>query len=155
MRLYIPLIASELAAPVSARIAHGVTARLRQAIPNEDDEGWEMIATLAAADDSLRLMSNAPHEQCRRRLVAIAETDVPCSDDPQLPTALQMSASVSWDQVVSILVDEPGQHALISQAIAGDEAAFLACGDIELLWYDVCERADLMRELGVSGELEN
>ena len=54
MRIYIPLDPSDLRTDVSPRLVHAVTPQLKSAVPREDAEGWEMIATLAAADDSLR-----------------------------------------------------------------------------------------------------
>ena len=105
MRIYIPLILSDLAAEqIDVRRVHAVTPALRAAVPDEDAEGYEYMATLAAADDSLRLIGQNP-DTYPRRLVALAE--VP------------------------------------ERAIAGDEDAFMATGDIELLWFDITERLRL------------
>lgn len=65
----------------------------------------------------------------------------------ELPTARQLLEPVSWDDVVAILVDEPGSESVIERALAGDEKAFMASGDIDLLWYDAIEREALASEL--------
>lgn len=149
MRIYVPLDPSDLRREISPRTVHAVTARLKSAVPREDPEGWEMIATLAAADDSLRRLAEFD-TQVLRRIVCVAE--VPNSvleADDELPTACRLLDPVSWDDVVTILVDEPGSEQVIERAVGGDEKAFMASGDIDLMWYDVVERKMLARELGV------
>ena len=154
MRIYIPLTPGDLVSAVEPRLVHAVTPELKRAVPYEDAEGWEMIATLAAADDSLRLLSTG---RTRRRMVCVAEVPdrsleptLQSAAEPaaELPTARRLITSVDWQDVETILVDEPGYEDLVSRALSGDEAAFAATGDIDLLWYDVVERADLSAELG-------
>ena len=56
VRIYLPASLDELdpaSGPLSARRAHAVTPALRAMFPDEDDEGLEYAAQLAAADDSL------------------------------------------------------------------------------------------------------
>ena len=65
-------------------------------------------------------------------------------------TAIMLLHALGWEKIESIYVDEPGSEALIARAMAGDEAAFEAAADIDLLWYDVTERAELAAELGVA-----
>lgn len=154
MRIYIPLTPGDLVSAVEPRLVHAVTPELKRAVPYEDAEGWEMIATLAAADDSLRLLAAG---RTRRRMVCVAEVPdrslepaLQSAAEPaaELPTARRLIASVDWQDVETILVDEPGYEDLVSRALSGEEAAFAATGDIDLLWYDVVERADLAAELG-------
>lgn len=154
MRIYIPLTLADLSSePISARPIHAVTAGLAQHFPNEDQEGLEMVATLAAADDSLRFMDTQTRNF--QRIVAVAEVADTClvtppSGDDVLVTQRNLIGVVVWDRVEAILVDEPGSEAIIQQAIAGDEEAFMACGDIELMWYDVIER-DAVRAMLEAG----
>lgn len=150
MRIYIPLDPSDLRTDVSPRLVHAVTPQLKSAVPREDAEGWEMIATLAAADDSLRRLSDSREEliTSRRRIVCVAEVpDSALEVADELPTARQLLEPVSWDDVVAILVDEPGSERVVERALAGDEKAFMASGDIDLLWYDAIEREALASEL--------
>ncbi|VEI13720.1 DUF6912 family protein [Trueperella bialowiezensis] len=153
MRIYIPLEPADLQSDISPRLVHGVTPQLKSAVPHEDAEGWEMIATLAAADDSFRRLRDAVQQlgdaaNPLRRMLCVAEVaDTVVAPADQLPTALTLSEPVSWDDVETILIDEPGYDDLIQRALDGDEQAFIASGDIDLLWYDVVERSDLAAEL--------
>ncbi|MFY9262683.1 MAG: hypothetical protein GX483_05690 [Actinomycetaceae bacterium] len=152
MRIYLPLTARELSAPhISARLAHGVTPALQSAVPEENDEGYELISSLAAADDSLRLIGNSDDE-CLRRIVVAADVDTdligtPASGSQTLPTQIMLLGEISWDKVAAIHVDEPGFEELVRAAIAGDEAAFVDTGDIDMLWYDPTELEQLIAEL--------
>lgn len=144
MRIYIPLESSDLRGDITPRLVHGVTPQLKSEVPREDAEGWEMIATLAAADDSLRRLSGT-----LRRIVCVAEVaDSVLEMADELPTARRLVEPVSWDDVEAILVDEPGSEDIVERALAGDEKAFMASGDIDLMWYDVIEREVLANELG-------
>ncbi|QRV02471.1 hypothetical protein JTE88_01560 [Arcanobacterium phocisimile] len=146
MRIYIPMTLAELSAErVTARRVHAVTSELRATVVDEDSEGYEYIATLAAADDSLRMLGEGP-ESSLRRIVAVAEvvdSSISAVSDPQLPTEVELGTDISWKDVESFHMDAPGSESLISQALAGDEEAFLATGDIELLWFDISEREQL------------
>ncbi|ADH92076.1 DUF6912 family protein [Arcanobacterium haemolyticum] len=146
MRIYIPLILSDLAAEqIDVRRVHAVTPALCAAVPDEDAEGYEYMATLAAADDSLRLIGQNPDTE-RRRVVAVAEvpdTAVAVAVDAQLPTEMDLFSQVRWKNVESFHIDLPGSEDLVERAIAGDEDAFMATGDIELLWFDITERLRL------------
>lgn len=108
-------------------------------------KGYEYMATLAAADDSLRLIGQNPDTE-RRRVVAVAEvpdTAVAVAVDAQLPTEMDLFSQVRWKNVESFHIDLPGSEDLVERAIAGDEDAFMATGDIELLWFDITERLRL------------
>lgn len=151
MRIYIPLTVTDLDADlISSRSVHAVTPQLREYFPHEDQEGLEMVATLAAADDSLRLMTI--DSQNHRRIVAVAEIvdkniDAPSQGEDALATQQNLNEGVPWKKVEALLIDEPGAEKLVVAALAGNEDAFLASGDIELMWYDVVERADVARML--------
>ncbi len=151
MRIYVPLTADDLSKLIEPRVVHAVTSELRRAVPHEDDEGYEMIATLAAADDSLRLLAQQP-DLVRRRLVCVAEVpnsslQLPEQGSDLLPTAVHLEATLDWSKVESIHLDEEGGEALVQRAIDGDEQAFIESGDIELLWFDVSERLILSAQL--------
>ncbi|QJC21328.1 DUF6912 family protein [Arcanobacterium buesumense] len=143
MRIYIPLTLSDLREnSISMRRVHAVTPALRSEVPNEDDEGYEYIATLAAADDSLRLLQRMPGEKLSRvvAVAVVSDNALQPVTDPELPTEVDLNAEVLWHEVESFHVDAPGSEDLVKQAIAGDEDAFIATGDIELLWFDISER---------------
>ena len=54
MRIYLPATAADLsAAEISPRTAHAATQALVAALPEEDEEGLEVSASLCAADSSL------------------------------------------------------------------------------------------------------
>lgn len=138
------------AAVITTRLVHGVTRALERTYPGEDAEGLEYVATLSAADDSLRLMT--PQTAVMRRIVAVAEVDnsalaLPANEENLLPTALYLEAELPWAKVESVLVDEPGGENVVEAAVRGDEQAFLATEEIELMWYDVLELKYLRREL--------
>ena len=151
MRIYIPLTASDLTKDsLVSQGVHAVTPDLKRAV-QEDEEGYEYIAMLSAADDSLRLLGGRDGE-VRRRIVAVANVDnsaleLPAKGEDVLPTFMYLIAPVAWKKVESIHVDEPGSEGLVEKAIADDEDAFLATGDIDLMWYDVVERKALASEL--------
>src|SRR5690625_7828249 len=54
LRIYLPATVSDLDAPhLSARTAFAVTEGVRELAPSEDEEGWEYLAFLAAADAAI------------------------------------------------------------------------------------------------------
>lgn len=150
MRIYIPLVAAELTSTtIAQRLAHGVTADLVRAVPDEDLEGHELIAFLAAADDSLRMLTST---DVARRLVASAEVptdriELPARNEDVLPTAVHLVGDVQWSEVESIHVDESDAEELLRRAIAGDDAAFEQSVELDMLWHDVLERDRLAEEL--------
>ncbi|UNX55833.1 hypothetical protein MF406_06250 [Georgenia sp. TF02-10] len=152
MRLYLPATTADLRAETLAPPwAHAVTAALRAALPEEDEEALEMVATLAAADDSVRLI--AARGAAPRRLVAAAEVpasavraDVARGPD-QLPSVVELRAPVPWGWVVSLHLDEAAAAEDVAAAAAGDDDAFERAAERDLLWYDVTELAELRREV--------
>ena len=151
MRIYIPLCVSDFSREaLFPRPVHGVTHELRRVFPRADEEGLEYAATMSAADDSLRRLSAA--DRVLRRTVAVAEVPgkilaLPASAGSNVPSVLLLREELPWNCVESLLVDEPGNESLVRRALNGDENAFLLTGEIELLWYDISERALLREEL--------
>lgn len=129
-----------------------VTPELRDVMSDEDDEVLESVAMLAAADDSLRILSTlaAGGETIRPLRVVIAaevaRTQVEALSDAKdtLPTARTLISPISWEQVDSILVDDAELLDDILAAIDGDDEAFERVADEDLMWFDVDERNDLI-----------
>lgn len=151
MRVYVPIIVSELGqSAIAPRMVHAVTPDLQRAVPGEDEESYEMIATLAAADDSLRLIQEAGSD-VRVRALVVADVrgsglEIPKASPDLLPTSIRMLEPLAWDRVESIHIDEEGSEDIVDRAIDGDEKAFLDSGDIELMWFDVTEREQLAEQ---------
>ncbi|RPF25838.1 DUF6912 family protein [Georgenia muralis] len=157
MRLYLPATSADLRSGLTPRWAHAVTTALRAELPEEDDEGLEMVATLAAADESVTLLASgtplAGGHVAPRRVVIVA--DLPDSavlvpevlGEEQLPTAVEVVEPVDWSAVVAILVDEPEAEQDVRAAAGGDEEALERAAERDLLWFDVVELADLRRDL--------
>ena len=150
MRVYLPATAADLTAPaLSPRTAHAATASLAAALPEEDQEGLEVSASLCAADSSLVRLSRPEADGLADRRVVIAADVVPehvrelAPDEDVLPGTVQVTAPVPWDDVASLLVDEAAAEADVRAARGGDEAAFERAAEADLLWYDVCEREHL------------
>ncbi len=160
MRIYLPATSADLSRPagVPPRWAHTVTAELRRALPDEDDEGLEAAAMLAAADESIDHLRATPNAAPRRVVIAadIAEADTAGVDRPrpwqagddQLPSAVDVRVTVPWQDVVSIHVDDEAAAADVSAALEDDSAVDRAA-EHDLLWHDITERDQLVRELRV------
>lgn len=180
MRVYIPVVVSDFqAAQISPRRVHAVTPQAHDHFPRSDQESLEMLATLYAADDSLLLLRSRVHQENSnseglRRCVVVGEIpsewvcsyesskqkmELDAADDSSKseeieeapPTSQNLTTSVPWQLIESIHIDEPGSEELVARAIAGDDNAFEATGDIELLWYDVVEKDILAFELQSHG----
>ncbi|MPV38743.1 DUF6912 family protein [Georgenia subflava] len=153
MRIYLPATAGDLRGDgLDLDWAHAVTAALRAELADEDDEGLEMTATLAAADDSVRRI--ASDASVPRRVVVVADlpdalVQVPeVLGEEQLPSAVEVVGPVRWTDVVALLVDEPAAADDVRAAAAGDDGALDRSAERDLLWYDVVELDDLRAELG-------
>ena len=155
MRVYLPATAADLSSEsLSPRTAHAATASLAAALPDEDEEGLEVSASLCAADSSVMLLAEpAAQGLADRRVVVAADVDpevvreVPAGDDV-LPGTVEVAADVPWDRVAALLVDEAEAEADVRLARTGDEEAFERAAEADLLWFDVTERAALAAELG-------
>lgn len=158
MRLYLPASATDLRQKdgLAPRWAHAVTAALHAELPDEDEEGLEMAAMLAAADESVRLI--AADGSVPRRVVVVADVpdgsvEVPeVLGEEQLPSAVEAVSPVPWDLVVSLHVDEQAATTDVRAAAAGDDDALDRAAERDLLWYDVVELDDLRRELSAESQ---
>lgn len=140
MRIYLPATVSDLDAPhISARTAFAVTEGLRELAPTEDEEGWEYLAFLAAADAAIdegevsRIVIAADGRAAETGEVGVVEVE-----------------ELSWADAVSIHIDDvadPGLLTELSAAQAGDDAARERVNEADLLWYDVVERAEVLQLL--------
>lgn len=139
MRVYLPANVADLqdSRGLSPRIAYAVTPGLRQALPDEDDEGLEFAAFLAAADASI--------DACERSRVVVS-ADVADVKDGERVAEVTVPA-VPWSRVVSIhiddLTDQDARDQLIA-ARAGDMQAREDLGEADLLWYDASEREEII-----------
>lgn len=160
MRIYLPATLDEidaadpadsaprLIAAASARRAHAVTAALRAALPDEDDEGLEFAAQLAAADDSLLLIAARPSAPHLRLVLAVDVPDAavaPVEDDEAAPSAVEVGVPVATDDVVSAHVDEVDALTDVARAMTGDEHAVDRLAERHLLWYDASELSSIPR----------
>ena len=149
MRIYLPATLDELdLTDLPARRGHAVTAALRSALPDEDDEGLEFAAQLAAADDSLEHLATHPDAPQLRLVVSVDVPDAavePVTDDEDVPSAIELVSPVAQADVICVHVDELGARADVEAALAGDEAAGERLDDADLLWYDATELAQIPR----------
>ena len=149
MRIYLPATLDQIepaAGPLTPRRVHAVTPALRAMFPDEDDEGLEFAAQLAAADDSLALLGELPGAPRARLVVSVdvSEDDVrPLLDDDEVPSALDLLRAVDRDDIACVHVDEPGVGADVDAAITGDDAAIERLDERDLLWYDASELGQL------------
>ena len=160
MRIYLPATAAHLraAAPSSSTgslLAHAATPALARALPEEDEEGLEVSASLCAADASLVLLAEPEAEGLAdRRVVIAADVDGEhvrelAVEGDVLPGTVEIAADIPWDDVAALLVDEAEAEADVRSARLGDEDAFERAAEADLLWYDVTERDALAESLGV------
>jgi len=144
VRVYLPATLDQLdhlGPVIPAGPAHAVTPALRSALPDEDDEGWEYSALLAAADDSLALLA-AHADGPRLRVVVAADVPDEAVTVPAGPHEVASAvrvAAVPRQAIVSVHVDEPEAAADVVAALGADPAAAERVDERELLWYDVTE----------------
>jgi len=151
VRIYLPVTLDELDADdLPDRRGHAVTAALRAALPDEDDEGLEFAAQLMAADDSFELLRAAAAAAPRLRVVA--SVDVPdaqvedvSDDDDGAPSLVRIARPVGRSEIACVHVDEPAVAADVAAALAGDASAVERVDDADLLWYDASEVAQIPR----------
>ena len=160
MRIYLPATAAHLRAPALGSsqepcLAHAATPALARALPEEDEEGLEVSASLCAADASLVLLAEPGSEGLAdRRIVIAADVDAECVrelavEGDTLPGSVEVSGEILWEDVAALLVDEAEAEADVRAARLGDEDAFERAAEADLLWYDVTERDALAESLGV------
>ncbi len=131
VRVYLAATRAELEAvssggslPASLR-AHAVTAALREAWPDGDDEQWEYAALMAAAADARDRIAGAG---VGRRLVLAADLPVEEVASDGEPTSVHTAVELRWRQVSAILVDPVDD----------------ADDDDDLAWFATQEAADVL-----------
>jgi hypothetical protein len=163
MRLYVPTTLDELdPAVVTAtaatwtvpgRPAHAVTAALSSALPEEDEEGLEWHAFLAAAHDSLLRIAEAPGAVPLRVVVTVEVPDDAVrtgQDDDVPPSQVSLARDLPETALIAVHVDEPASSGdirdvlelAVSDAAHADAAlddAIQRVTDHDLLWYDPTE----------------
>jgi hypothetical protein len=151
VRIYLPASLDELdpaSPPLSARRAHAVTPALRAMFPDEDDEGLEYAAQLAAADDSLVLLAErrgAPQLRCIVSADVADAAILAVPDDDDVPSAVELIRAVPQADVICVHVDEPAAAPDVTLATGGDEDAAARLDERDLLWYDASELASVPR----------
>ena len=151
MRVYLAATAADLSAPeLLPERVHAVTPAVRAELPEEDEEMLELVAFLAAADESVVLVGARGDRP--RRVVISADLDAralaPSEDPENIATAMVPAGPVAWDAVAAIHVDDADAEARVSAAAGGDGAAADEVAEIDLAWYDVSEVAELRSLLG-------
>ena len=117
MRIYLPATAAHLRAAAlgsstGSLLAHAATPALSRALPEEDEEGLEVSASLCAADASLVLLAEPEAEGLAdRRVVIAADVDGEhvrelAVEGDVLPGTVEIAADIPWDDVAALLVDE-------------------------------------------------
>ncbi|WP_407341822.1 DUF6912 family protein [Pengzhenrongella phosphoraccumulans] len=155
MRIYLPATLLDLApTPTGGRLAlgplraHAVTPALRALFPDDEDEGLEYAAQLAAADDSLDLLGRTPQAPRLRLVLAadVADSEVSIvADDDAVPSAVDVAGGVPWDAIVCAHVDEPAAEPQVVAALAGEDDALEHLDERDLLWYDASEFSAIPR----------
>ena len=159
MRLYVPATLDELdSASVTAqgatwtvpdRPAHAVTPALIAAEPDEDEEGLEYLAFLAAAHDSLLRIAAEPSGSRLRVVVTVEVPDAavhPARDEGHVASQVCLHEDYPDAEILALHVDEPEAAAdvaavLEASAAEGAEAdaaledAIQRVTDRDLLWY--------------------
>ncbi|MDO5722849.1 MAG: hypothetical protein Q4P33_00390 [Flaviflexus sp.] len=120
--------------------AHAVTKRLRAAFAGEDEEMLDMIATLAAADESLMMDTGVPS-----RLIVAADGEA--TPEGELETSVRLTEPISRRDIVAIFADEREIADEVVRARRGDEEARAVVDDAELLWYHPSEIDALVTDL--------
>lgn len=162
MRIYVPATLDELGSAtvtatgarwtVAPRDAHAVTGALTAALPDEDVEGREYAAFLAAAHDSLALVAARPDAPPVRVVVSLEVPDSAVSSgavdahdgDDAAPSAVRVVRELTVP-IVAVHVDEPeaADDVRAMLAAADDDPAFddalQRITDRDLLWYDATE----------------
>lgn len=138
-RVYLPLTSTALAALVAdgrlegPRRAHAVTAALRAAWPDGDQEEWEYAALMAAGEESWG--ARGPGDRPRRHVLAADVPAVEEADDAEDPTLVRVTADVPWRRVASVHVDAEDRG-----SAGPDEPA----PEDDLAWFATQEIADLL-----------
>jgi hypothetical protein len=160
MRVYLPLTLPALAdvlreGAVSPAPVQGfaVTPALREAYASGDEEELEYIAMLAAARESLRMLSADPGAP-RRRVVLAADAEATWIAYDDEPAAVVITSPVPLAAVASGHVDDPAAERDVAAAVVSiaaadagdDDAGFTVDGaeGHELAWYATQELKDFI-----------
>ncbi len=131
--------------------AHAVTPELETAWPEASEEEWEYVALVAAAEDSLALLT---HDDVPRRVVLVldVETVLP-GEDSGSATSVEVPDVVPFRLAAAVHVDDAEAAGAVADARAAlaqgaDATAVLErCLDHELGWYATQEVGALLDEL--------
>ncbi|WP_110206264.1 DUF6912 family protein [Nocardioides daejeonensis] len=124
-RVYVPLTEAELVVLVdeqrlpAPRPAYALTAALREAWPDGDDDDLEYAALLAAADASWE--RRRPQDRPRRYVLAADVESV--EEEGEHPAAVALRHDLVWRNVASAHVDTDD---VTAEAVASDDAPDLA-----------------------------
>ncbi|PFG20321.1 DUF6912 family protein [Serinibacter salmoneus] len=157
MRLYLPAVVADLAAPeISPRVASGVTTALTGALPEEDEEGLEHSAFLTAADLSALLLTAVDTGRPARRCVLAVDVAAPSWQAPpddlaHLPSVLGILGPLPWQALVAIHLDEADVRDALDLMGHNEEAAWRELGERDLLWFDASERTVLAARTAAAG----
>lgn len=151
MRVYIAATAKDLsAAELTPARVHAVTPAVQAELPGEDEEMLELVAFLAAADESVILV--AERSDRPRRVVIAADVDArglaPAEDPEDIATAMLPQGPIGWDAIAAIHVDDAFAESTVAKAARGDEQSADDLAEIDLAWYDATERVDAREFLG-------
>lgn len=153
VRYYLPIAVEELLALLAdpeathTAPASAVTPALRAALPEEDEEGLELSAFLTAADLAVLRIARLGARPVRVVLSVDLPAGAASATDPADGLALPSSAgsvSVRRADLVAVHVDDPqADEPLLAAAVAGDQEAFDELAEVDLLWFDPSEFAEL------------
>lgn len=133
-------------------VAHAVTAALRAAYDDGNEEEWEYAAAAAASRASLALISE--DDDPRRVVVAVEAGTVRPAEGAEDPTLVSVEEVVPFRRIESVLVDLPEAgddvRAAAASMLAADqgdeeaEAVVERALDHELAWFATQEIGDLL-----------
>lgn len=147
MRVYLPVAPAELSAQgLAPRTAYAVTPALVRALPDEDTEGHENSAYLAACDAAVDLAGPGGRRVVVAADVAGAGVEAREAADAH-PGEVTLTGPVSWRDVASLHADEPAAAEDVRAAAAGDTDALERAAERDPLWYHPSERAHLAADL--------
>lgn len=143
VRVYLPAVLADVATLVRTGSllprtwGYAVTAAVRAADPDGDEDEWEFLAFAAAADASLALLSEG---QAPPRRVVVS-VDLPAELVQEQPDAdaglVGVATSVPRTAVAAVHVDGVQAVEQVAHVLQGAEPVGL--DDIALEWFDVSE----------------
>ena len=160
MRIYLPATAAHLRAAAlgsstGSLLAHAATPALSRALPEEDEEGLEVSASLCAADASLVLLAEPEAEGLAdRRVVIAADVDGEhvrelAVEGDVLPGTVEIAADIPWDDVAALLVDEAEAEADVRSARCSACSASAVAPSVVAARAEAVSSADFRRSFGL------